>query len=156
MLAGLKLNGRNPTQMPAVNQVELHPYLQQPALLEGCRRLKIAVTAYSPLGSPDSASMFGRDDSDRLLDNPAVARVAERHGVTPGQVLIAWALHRKTLVIPKSTNPARIRENYASQDIELQTEDLDALKSLDQHRRMVDGRLFCQGSGYTLETLWDE
>ena len=141
---------------PAVNQIELHPYLQQNALLEACKALGVAVTAYSPLGSPDSAAMFGRDDGILLTQHPTIAEIARAHDATPGQVLIAWALARGTSVIPKSTNPGRIQENWGASDLTLTLADMTAIAGLDAHRRMVDGSFFFQGETYSSQTLWDE
>ena len=148
---------RNATgQTPAVNQIELHPYLQQDALVEACEELGIAVTAYSPLGSPDSAAMMGRDDDVLLTKHPTIAQIAESHGATPGQVLIAWALARGTSVIPKSVNPGRIAENWGARDLTLTFADMTAIASLDRHQRMVDGRFWFVGETYSPQTLWDE
>lgn len=143
-------------EAPAVNQVELHPYLQQEALVEACREHGTAVTAYSPLGSPDSASMFGRKDEDPLLDNATIAAIAEGRGATPGQVLIAWALHRGTAVIPKSTKKKRIEENFGAVEVQLTKDDMKAIGELDRHQRAVDGSVFCDGTHWTLASLWDE
>jgi len=141
---------------PAVNQIELHPYLQQEALVAACTELGVAVTAYSPLGSPDSAAMMGREDEILLTQHPTVVEVAESHGATPGQVLIAWALARGTAVIPKSVHPKRIAENWAARDITLTLADMTAVARLDRHQRMVDGRFWFVGETYSPQTLWDE
>lgn len=143
-------------QMPAVNQIELHPYLQQEALVSTCKRLGVVVTAYSPLGSPDSAAMMGRNDQVPLITNPTIVHIAEAHGATPGQVLIAWALARGMSVIPKSVNPGRIAENWAARELELTPVDMTAIASLDRHQRMVDGSFWFLGETYSPETLWDE
>jgi alcohol dehydrogenase (NADP+) len=141
---------------PAVNQIELHPYLQQNRLVEACEELGIAVTAYSPLGSPDSAAMMGREDDILLTQHPTIAQIAESHGATPGQVLIAWALARGTSVIPKSVHPGRIAENWGARDLTLTLADMTAIASLDRHQRMVDGRFWFVGETYSPQTLWDE
>ena len=141
---------------PAVNQVELHAYLQQNALVDACKELGVAVTAYSPLGSPDSAAMFGRKDDVLLVAHPTIQAIATEQSATPGQVLIAWALARGTSVIPKSTNPARIAENWAAQDVTLTPENMKALATLEQNRRMIDGSLWFAGEGYSAETLWNQ
>ena len=141
---------------PAVNQIELHPYLQQDALLAACKSLGVAVTAYSPLGSPDSAEFFGRKDDVLLTEHPTILQVAEAHDATPGQVLIAWALSRGTSVIPKSVNPSRIAENWGAQDLTLAQGDIQAIAELDAHRRMVDARIWYLGETYSPETFWDE
>ncbi len=141
---------------PAVNQIELHPYLQQGELLEACKALDVAVTAYSPLGSPDSAAMLSRDDRVLLTEHPTIVEVAEAHGATPGQVLIAWALARGTSVIPKSVNPKRIAENWAARELTLTPEDMNAIAALDNHQRMIAGGFWFVGETYSPQSLWDE
>lgn len=142
---------------PAVDQVEMHPYLAQPDLVDFCRRERVVVTAYSPLGSPDRPDGMRKDDEPRLLEDPAVVGVAERHGVHPAQVLIAWALARDTVVIPKSVNPERIAQNLAATGLELSADDVAALDALDRGRRYVDGSFWELPDGpYTLASLWDE
>jgi alcohol dehydrogenase (NADP+) len=143
-------------QTPAVNQVELHPYLQQDALVAACEALGVAVTAYSPLGSPDSAAMMGRQDDVLLTQHPTIAAIADAHQATPGQVLIAWALARGTSVIPKSVNRGRIAENWGARELALTLADMTTIAALDRHQRMVDGRFWFVGETYSPQTLWDE
>ena len=143
-------------QTPAVNQIELHPYLQQDALLAACKELGVAVTAYSPLGSPDSAAMMGRRDEVLLTEHPIICQIAEAHEATPGQVLIAWALARETSVIPKSVHPGRIAENWGARDLDLTPADMTAIAALDRHDRKVDGSFWFLGETYSPKTLWDE
>ena len=142
--------------VPAVNQIELHPYLQQSALIEACEDLGAAVTAYSPLGSPDSAAFLGRKDDVLLTQHPTITAIAEARSATPGQVLSAWALARGTSVIPKSVNRGRIAENWGAGDLTLSLSDMTAIGALDRHHRMVDGRFWFIGDTYSPETLWDE
>ena len=143
-------------QTPAVNQVEMHPYLQQDPLVAACKDLGVAVTAYSPLGSPDSAAMMGREDDVPLLQNPIIVQIADAHGATPGQVLLGWALARGTSVIPKSVNPGRIAENWGARELALTLADMTAIAALDRHQRMVDGSFWFLGETYSPQTLWDE
>ena len=143
-------------QTPEVNQIELHPYLQQDALVEACKEAGVVVTAYSPLGSPDSAAMMSRNDDVLLTRHPTIVQIAEAHGATPGQVLIAWALARGTSVIPKSVNPGRIAENWAAGDLSLTQQDMAAIAALDRHQRKVDGSFWFLGETYSPQTLWDE
>jgi len=141
---------------PAVNQVELHPYLQQDALIAACKAHGVAVTAYSPLGSPDSAAMMGRHDDVLLTQHPTIVEIADAHQATPGQVLIAWAIARGTSVIPKSVNPGRIEENWGARELSLTPADTTAIAALDRHQRMVDGGFWFLGETYSPQTLWDE
>lgn len=142
---------------PEVNQVELHPYLQQDELVSFCRGEEVVVTAYSPLGSRDRPERLKEDDEPVLLEDPVVGGIADRIGATAAQVLIAWALARDTVVIPKSTNPDRIRENFEAADLTLDDEVMGELAGLDRHRRYIMGHVWAEpGSPYTLESLWDE
>lgn len=140
---------------PAVNQIELHPYLQQWDVLEACRTMGVAITAYAPLGSPDSAEMFGRKDEVPLTVHPTITDVASRHDATPGQVLIAWSLSRGTSVIPKSVNPHRIAENWAAQDVRLDEDDMSAIARLDDHQRQLDASFWFIGEHYDEATFWE-
>lgn len=142
---------------PAMNQIELHPYLQQRAMLEYCRENGILVTAYSPLGSGDRPAAMKKTDEPTLLDNPVIQRVATKHGAAPAQVLLAWGLGRSTVVIPKSTHPERMRQNLAAGQLRLDAQDRAEIDALDRGYRFVDGSFFTgSGSPYTLGQLWDE
>lgn len=142
---------------PAMNQVELHPYLQQKELLTFCREQGILLTAYAPLGSGDRPKMMKKTDEPVLLNNAVIAEVAKKHQASPGQVLIAWALARDTVVIPKSVNPKRLQENFMAQELRLDQEDMERIASLERGWRFVEGDGFCgPGSPYTLEWLWQK
>ncbi|MEM9213663.1 MAG: aldo/keto reductase [Cyanobacteria bacterium P01_F01_bin.150] len=142
---------------PEMNQIELHPYLQQTELVQFCQANGIHVTAYSPLGSPDRPDSLKTADEPVLLENETIATIAQEHGVTPAQTLIAWAIHRGTAVIPKSVTPSRIQKNLAAADVSLTEANLKTVEGCDRHRRYVDGTFWCfEGSPYTLDILWDE
>jgi L-glyceraldehyde reductase len=102
-------------------QVELHPALQQPELVDFCHSHNIAVTAYSPLGN----NVYGEE---RIVDDPIIVSVAKKLQKSPAQVCIAFAAQRGIVVIPKSVTPSRITENF--QDFILDKEDFDAVGSL--------------------------
>ncbi len=141
---------------PEMNQIELHPYLQQPAMLEFCRAHKVHLTAYSPLGSPQRPAGLRAEDEPILLQDTTVAAIAEQRGATPAQALIAWALQRGTAVIPKSVNPGRLAQNLAAAEVTLSAEDMEQLAGLDRQRRYVSGAFWAvEGSTYSLESLWD-
>jgi len=142
---------------PEMNQVELHPYLQQNALVSFCQENGIHLTAYSPLGSPDRPEGLKAEDDPILLQDPTIAEIAERSNGTSAQVLIAWSIHRDTSVIPKSTNPVRIKQNLEASDVQISQEDMQVISTLDRHRRYVDGRFWTmEGSPYTQANLWDD
>ena len=129
-------------ELPEMNQIELHPYLQQDELVSYCKEKLIFVTAYSPLGSSDRPDGMKAEDEPSLLENETIISIAVKHNATPAQVLIKWAVERDTLVIPKSVNPGRIEENFYSANITLDEEDLSQIKALDRHYRYLDGTFF--------------
>ncbi len=141
--------------VPAINQVELHPYNPQPELLAYCQDKGIQVTAYSPLGSGDRPESMKAKDEPPLLENETVKTMAEAEGVSAAQLLIAWALDRKTVVIPKSTNAGRIQENLAATQYELSAAARAALDDIDTEFRYVSPESwFIPGVTYEGEGFW--
>jgi alcohol dehydrogenase (NADP+) len=144
-------------QKPEMNQIELHPYLRQPEMLDFCKEQGIHLTAYAPLGSQDRPPGLKEANEPVLLEDPVIANIAGRHGVSAAQILISWAVHRDTAVIPKSVNPGRMKENLAAAGISLTSEDLLEIAGLDKHRRYVSGDFWAlAGSPYTVADLWGE
>lgn len=137
---------------PAVNQVERHPWLQQRQLLSFCRGQGIAVTAYSPLGSPE------RGGPAPLLNDPVITAIAAAHGVSAAQVLLAWGIACGTCVIPKSVNPERQAANLqAATSLRLSAAELERIAGLDRHHRFIDGSFWeLPGGPYSRASLWDE
>ncbi|XP_066541604.1 aldo-keto reductase family 1 member B1 [Hoplias malabaricus] len=119
---------------PAVNQVELHPYLVQSELVEYCKSKNIVLTAYSPFGSPGRPKELHRGDRDpeNLLKDPVVGEIAAKHKRTPAQVLLRFHIEQDTAVIPKSVKPNHILENTRIFDFSLDEEDMRALRSLNR------------------------
>lgn len=142
-------------QRPEMNQIELHPYLPQEKLVSFCKENGLLVTAYSPLGSPDSRAEKHAEDP-KLLEDGVVRAIAEKHGVTVGQVLIAWSIARDIAVIPKSVNEERIVENFGAASLILDNQDLGQLQAIGTQHRYVDGTFFTGSkSPYQLTDLWD-
>ena len=104
--------------MPAVNQVEMSPFLYQKELLEHCRGRNVLVTAFSPLAR------------GQALGDPVLAEVAARHRRSPAQVMIRWCLQKGMAVIPRSADPAHIKENADVFDFSLAEEDMARLDLL--------------------------
>ncbi|XP_056137670.1 aldo-keto reductase family 1 member B1 isoform X2 [Lampris incognitus] len=119
---------------PAVNQVELHPYLVQTELIEFCKSRDIALTAYSPFGSPARGPNLHRGDTDpeKLLEDPVVGDIARKHRRSPAQVLLRYHVQQRISVIPKSDKPHHILENTKIFDFRLTDEDMAALKGLNR------------------------
>ena len=122
--------------IPALNQVELHPYFIQRDLRSLNARHGITTQAWSPIGGTVKRS--GAADPARALDplaEPKVRRIAEKHRKTPAQVILRWHIQNGVSVIPKSSKPERITENIDVFDFELSAEDLDDISSLDTGKR---------------------
>ncbi|HYK66809.1 MAG TPA: aldo/keto reductase [Streptosporangiaceae bacterium] len=108
---------------PAVNQIEVNPYLTQGELHRFCAEHEIVVEAWSPLGR------------GRVLADPTVDDIARRYGKTPAQVVLRWHIERGDVVFPKSVTPSRIRENIDVFDFELTDEDVEAITALNRDQR---------------------
>ena len=148
---------KNASILPYTNQIELHPFLQQPEMLKHCHHNSIKLTAYSPLGSGKKPALKEPKHVFSLLNHPQIQCLATQYQATPGQILIAWGLTRKTVVIPKSIHPKRIAENYHAQKITLDNKDMNDLRQLDLRYRFLDGAFFAlHDSPYTVTELWDE
>jgi 2,5-diketo-D-gluconate reductase A len=106
--------------VPAVNQIELHPYFQNEDVRRYGEEHGIATQAWSPIAQGD------------VLDDPAIGEIAERVGRTPAQVVLRWHIQRGSIVFPKSTTPARIEENFAVFDFELDPDDAGRIDALDR------------------------
>ncbi len=111
--------------VPALNQVELHPYLTQEPLRAFHAEHGIVTEAWSPLGQ-----------GGELLQDETVTGIAEKYGVTPAQVVIRWHLQLGNVVIPKSVTPARIRSNFDVFGFELADDDAEAISGLNADRRL--------------------
>ncbi|XP_032378330.1 aldo-keto reductase family 1 member B1-like [Etheostoma spectabile] len=119
---------------PAVNQIELHPYLVQTDMIEFCKSKNIALTAFSPFGSPERPPdmLMGDTDPHKLLEDPVVADIAKKHRHSPAQVLLRYHVQQGISVIPKSDKPHHILENTKIFDFSLTEEDMRALRGLDR------------------------
>lgn len=113
--------------VPAVNQVELHPYYQQPELQRRHAELGILTQAWSPIGGITS---YGGGDRSTLAD-PTLREIGRAHGKSAAQVMLRWHLQGGRSAVPKSTRPARIAENFAVFDFVLSAEELAAIDALD-------------------------
>ncbi|KAA6421553.1 MAG: hypothetical protein FRX49_08497 [Trebouxia sp. A1-2] len=130
--------------------VECHPYFRNEDMLQWCKSNQIHVTAYSPLGSPDSASMFKRK-APLLLQDPAVGAVANKMGRSPAQAYIL-------IKITKSTSNMHVQANLDVMGWELSHEDYHKLCNLPGQMRMVNGSFWLHPRGpyKTLHDLWDD
>ena len=113
--------------VPAVNQIEFHPYFQQSALQRLNARQGITTQAWSPIGGV--TSYFGGKKS--TFDDPILGEIADEHGKSVAQVMLRWHLQQGRPAIPKSTKPARIVENFDVFDFELSSEQIARIDALD-------------------------
>jgi diketogulonate reductase-like aldo/keto reductase len=108
---------------PAVNQVELHVFLQQPELIEYCRSHGITVEAYSPLAHA------------KATDEPVIVEIAGKHAKSYAQVMLRWCVQKDLVVLPKSVRPSRIAENIDIFDFKLDDDDMQKLTKLNRDLR---------------------
>jgi 2,5-diketo-D-gluconate reductase A len=111
------------TITPAVNQIEVHPYLTQDDVRAECAEHDIAVEAWSPIAQ------------GQVLEDPTIVSIAERVGKTPAQVVLRWHIERGDIVFPKSVTPKRITENIDIFDFELDSGDVQAISALNKNER---------------------
>ena len=111
--------------IPAVNQIERHPWLTQEPLISYCRNLGIEIEAWSPLGGTGGS----------LLQEETLKEIAAKYGKTPAQIIIRWDLQQNVIVMPKSTHKDRIRQNSDVYDFELSTEDSSLLDNMNMNKR---------------------
>ncbi|MFH1977885.1 MAG: aldo/keto reductase [Candidatus Aenigmatarchaeota archaeon] len=114
----------NSSIIPAVNQVEFSPYLNQKTLLKFCRSKEIYIEAYSPL------------TRGKKLNDPLLIEISSKYSKTPAQILVRWALQKEIIVLPKSTHEERIQENSNVFDFEISEEDMKKLNSMDENFRV--------------------
>jgi diketogulonate reductase-like aldo/keto reductase len=120
------------TVVPAVNQIEVHPYFAQQKVQDFGAEHGILTQAWSPIGG----ITFYRDGSHgSTLADPVIGDIATTHGKTPAQVMLRWGLQHGRSVIPKSTKPNRIAENFNVFDFELSADEITAIDGLDAGRR---------------------
>jgi 2,5-diketo-D-gluconate reductase A len=110
---------------PAVNQIELHPHLQQPEMREYHRQHGIATEAWSPIGQGKG-----------VIDEDRIVAIAKGHDKTPAQVTLRWHIQLGNIIFPKSVTDHRIRENFDIFDFELTDEEMSAIGGLDQGKRL--------------------
>ncbi|XP_037012500.2 aldo-keto reductase family 1 member C15-like [Artibeus jamaicensis] len=121
---------------PVCNQVECHPYLNQNKLLEFCKSKDIVLVAYSVLGSQRDC-IWVEKDSPILLEDPILNAIAKKHGRNPGQVALRYQVQRGMVVLAKSFNEKRIKENFQIFDFELTPEDIKAIDGLNRNVRYI-------------------
>jgi 2,5-diketo-D-gluconate reductase A len=118
--------------VPAVNQIEVHPYFRQSELLAVDAEHGILSQAWSPIGG---ITFYREGSHGSTLQNPTIGEIAAAHSKTPAQVMLRWHLQQGRQAIPKSVTPARIAENFDVFDFELTADQLAAIDALDTGMR---------------------
>jgi alcohol dehydrogenase (NADP+) len=139
---------------PSVNQVELHPFLASNELLAWCTKKGIALTGYSPLGSPDRPKRLMEDGDPAPLFDETILSIAKAHEKEPAQILIRWAVQRGTISIPKSITPARIEANGKIFDFSLTDDEMASIGKLNNNQRLIKGLPMVKENQPWVE-LWD-
>lgn len=126
--------------VPAALQIEHHPYLQQKQLIKYTKLRGIAITAYSSFGGAGYIEMDhpAAKSSPSLLTHETITKIAEKHGKSSAQVLLRWATQREIAVIPKSSNPDRLKGNLEFNDYDLDEADFKAIDELERNLRFND------------------
>lgn len=126
----------NVTVVPAVHQLELHPWLQQPSFVEYLKSKGMHVTQYSSLGNQNE--IYGRREKiGRMIDDHTLTSIGQKYGKSSAQVALAWGINKGHSVLVKSKTPSRIRDNYEA-DFELKPEDIKAIDGIDRKFRFND------------------
>lgn len=123
-LEELKMFGAN--IVPVINQIESHPYFSNQPLIDYMSERTVVSEAWCPLGGPQSGEM-----QDSIINN-----IAQKYGKSPAQIMLRWHVQRNVIVIPKSSNIVRMKENIDIFDFELDDDDMSQIKKLEQGRRL--------------------
>ena len=141
--------------MPAMLQIEMHPYLTQEKLTRFCKESGIGITAFSPLGAQSYFQLNMAEAGESLLENDVIKEIASEHQRSPAQVLLRWGIQRGTSVVPKTSNVARLRENIAVHDFELTSQEMASIAGLNRNRRFNDPGDFCESAFNTFFPIYE-
>ena len=140
---------------PSSLQVEMHPRLTQEKLLRFCNQEDIAVTAFSPLGAPSYVPLGMAKETDSLLINQDILEIADVVQRTPAQVLLRWGVQRGTAVVPKTSQPKRLKENISLFDFSLSEEQMLIIDGLNKNHRFNDPGDFCEQAFNTFFPIYE-
>lgn len=113
--------------IPAVNQIELHPFCQQNELRAVMEKYNIQAMAWAPFA----------EGQNNIFQNPVLSAIGEKYGKTPAQVILRWLLQSNITAIPKSVHKERISQNYDIDDFELTAQDISEIKQMDRKRSLI-------------------
>ena len=152
----LKLLLRDARIRPAVNEMELHPHLQQQELFDFVRQNGIVPIGYCPVGSPARPERDRTPEDTVDTEDPVIVKIAQRLGVHPAVVCVKWAVQRGQIPIPQSVTRRNYIANLACTTTPpLTDDDMRAISGIDRNCRLVKGQVFLWKAGQTWEALWD-
>lgn len=139
--------------MPMVNQIEMHPYLMQYEVVDYCRQNGVFLVSWSPLSAggqtrqdPKTSALgnTGKISSGNVIEDPVICEIAKHHGKTPAQTVLRWHVQNGFGVVPKSSNPDRIRQNMELFDFELTSDEMQQINQLTKKQIRIgdDGRTY--------------
>ena len=140
---------------PYMLQIEAHPFLTQERLIRLAKEYGIEVTAFSPLGALSYIELDMAKKSDSVLTEAAVISAAAAHDKTPAQIVLRWGVQRDTAIIPKTSNPQRMRENLDILDFALSDKEMTAISGLNQNNRFNDPGVFAEAAFGTFHPIYD-
>ncbi|ESO98957.1 hypothetical protein LOTGIDRAFT_158920 [Lottia gigantea] len=124
------------TIKPVTNQVECHAYMRQEELFNACKKHNVYLTSYGSLGSPGRPESFRDNSHPVLMEEPFIKQLATKHKKSPGQILLRELIQRGIIIIPKSSNPKRIKENSEIFDFQLSPAEMKQIADLDKKLRL--------------------
>ena len=140
---------------PEAIQIELHPYLSQERMLTMCRQLQIPVIAYSPLGAKSYIELEMATSLQDLCSHQIILQLSQQHGKSPVQILLRWAIQRKTIPICKSSSEKHMIENLDIFDFSLSLGEMESIGDLNQNLRFNDPGKFCLEAFGTFCPIYD-
>lgn len=152
----LELLLRDARIKPAVNEMELHPHFQQPALFDFVQQHGIEPIGYCPLGSPNRPERDRTPEDTNPLEDPVIVGIAREHNIHPTTVCLKWAVQRGQTPIPFSTNPKNYTSNLrAVVEDPLTAAEMAAIAGIDRGCRLIKGQVFLWKENQSWEDLWD-
>jgi diketogulonate reductase-like aldo/keto reductase len=152
----LELLLRDAAIRPAVNEMELHPHLQQPELFRFVQSNGIEPIGYCPLGSPQRPERDRTPEDTVDIEDPVIVRIAENHGVHPAAVCIRWAIQRGQTPIPQSSRRANYLANLRAAAADpLSEEEMRSIAAIDRNCRLIKGQVFLWKPNQSWQDLWD-
>lgn len=140
---------------PAVNQVEIHPYLTQQLLVRFCQENDIAVTAFSPFGAGSYVPLHMAKAEESMHQDATLKAIAAAHERSTGQIALRWAVQRGTVPIPKSQTLIHLEENFRIYDFTLSDDEMAKIDGLNRDRRFNDPGVFCEAAFNTFYPIFE-